>query len=163
MLTPLLHLILHGKKVSYVGPRFKLSAAAVYATISLASGESLNFVVSLSPYYDLRASGAYKIRYQKFVHGVLETHSAAAKATIVSNILTLQVNGVSNAVLEEAARRRLLLSSKKKTAASPRITFSDECTDEQKATIKAAIAQAKEYTKQTQLFLANHILKETAL
>ncbi|CAF1237344.1 unnamed protein product [Didymodactylos carnosus] len=164
MLIPLFHLTLHGKKVSYVGPRFKLSAAAVYATIALAPGENLNFIVSLSPYYDLRASGPYKIRYQQFADRVLKTQSAAAKATIVSNILTLQLNGVSNAVLKEADRRRLLLSAKKENGAgkaeSPQITFNDECTDKQKTTIAAAIAQAKEYTKDTQSFLANDILKE---
>ncbi|CAF1373848.1 unnamed protein product [Didymodactylos carnosus] len=164
MLIPLFHVTLHGKKVSYSGPRFKLSAAAVYATIALAPGENLNCIVSLSSYYDLRVSGAYKIRYQQFADRVLKTHSAAPKATIVSNILTLQLNGVRNAVLEEVDRRRLLLSSKKETAAgkteSPQITFNNECTDEQKATIEAAIVQAKEYTKETQRFLANDILKE---
>ena len=146
-----------GQDVPYVGPLVKRGSMTNQDLMTLLPGESAQRTVELSSAYDMSASGVYSIRYAVVGTSVFantQPRSSAnlfreelqqqtiATTDLISNEVSIFIEGRSNAIVEEGKRMRAVQSADPSISTAGAITYSGRCSATQESTLVSAHGSA---------------------
>ncbi|SFN26004.1 M35 family metallo-endopeptidase [Dokdonella immobilis] len=101
----------NGKPVDYVGPLYKRVAPRAQDFIELKPGESLNAVVDLSAFYDMRAGGQYQVSYARSASEVIREVMQAERGGVAAGLGAFDLSRGSTSVFADATPGALDMDS----------------------------------------------------
>jgi peptidyl-Lys metalloendopeptidase len=136
-----------GAPVAYLGAHYKRPAATGRDYISLRSGESISYTVSLAEYYDLSQSGQYEVAYAVAAFNLFDEkgNGSLLRDSLVSNAVSLSVEG-----------REPRAKPTPPPPPPPGGNSFNACTVDQQNLLVAARNQAKIYAADSESYLNSH-------
>lgn len=101
----------NGKPVDYTGPMYKRVAPRDQDFIQLKPGESLNALVELSMYYDMRAGGQYEVSYDRMASEVIREVMAAEKGGVATGLDAFDMSRATTGVYADSTPDALNMNS----------------------------------------------------